>query len=70
LTSLKGVGPKIGGRLASAGVSTLFDILNLKIEDLVSIPGIGEATAAKMLQEANRLNKEPLDRLKEVIKTG
>jgi N utilization substance protein A len=69
ISSLKGVGPKLEAKFASVGVSTLFDILNLKPEDLASIPGIGKVTAEKILEEANRLDKESLEKLRETMKT-
>jgi N utilization substance protein A len=55
LKQLKGVGAKIEKILIGAGYDTVDRIKNLTVEDLVKLDGIGEKTAAKIINSAKGL---------------
>lgn len=54
LASIEGVGEKTEGLLKEAGINTVKDLVKAKVEDLTKIPGIGEKTAEKMIEAAQR----------------
>lgn len=54
LASIEGVGEKTEVLLKEAGINTVKDLLKAKPEDLMKIPGIGEKTAEKMIEAAQR----------------
>ncbi len=53
LTKIKGIGPSIALKLQSNGFNTIKDIITSTPEQIASIPGIGVATASKMITNAN-----------------
>lgn len=52
LKKLPGVGDKIAGILEEAGYNTIEDVVSLTPESLMTIPGIGEKTAQKIIKGA------------------
>ena len=54
LSSLEGVGPAIQERLREAGITTVFELASKSLEELTAIKGIGEKTAQKILELAQR----------------
>lgn len=55
ISDLPGVGPKLMESLKEAGYETVASIAQVTVEDLTKIKGVGEKTAAKLLQAANDL---------------
>ncbi len=55
LEDLEGVGEKTADTLRAAGYKTPEDILNLTIDDLTKVEGIGAKTAEKILDAAKKL---------------
>ncbi len=59
LGRLKGLSDKVIQLLVQAGLTNIEKLATLKIEDLTTLPGIGEKTAKKIVEAANKaLNKE------------
>jgi N utilization substance protein A len=54
LKDLPGVGDKTLLSLKEAGISTLSDLLNAKLEDLTKIKGIGKKKAEKLIEAAKK----------------
>lgn len=52
ITELQGIGDKVKESLKNAGFVTVKDIIVATVEDLLVVPGIGKATALKLLQLA------------------
>jgi transcription termination/antitermination protein NusA len=66
-----GITPKMAERLAAAEIATLSDLLEKSAADLAEIPGIGEATAEKILEAARAAeedvrNPRPMEEEEEV----
>ena len=59
LTDLHGVGPVMGQRLYAAGFRTVQDVAGAAVDDLIAIPGVGPATAAKLNSDALALIATP-----------
>ena len=55
LEDLEGVGEKTADALRAAGFNTPEDILNLTIDDLTKVEGVGAKTAEKILDAAKKL---------------
>jgi N utilization substance protein A len=55
LEQLKGVGEKTLLNLKEAGINTIEDILQAKLEDLTQIKGIGQKKAEKLIEEAKKI---------------
>jgi len=54
LTELKGVGPKVAEVLVKAGMSDIYRLATFRPEDLMTLQGIGEKTAAKIIASARQ----------------
>ena len=52
LTDVKGIGPTIALKLNSNGFNTIQEIANSTLEQIARLPGIGVATASKMIRNA------------------
>ncbi len=52
---LPGAGPKVAAALIEAGVTTVWELLQCTLEQLVSIPGIAEKRAGQLLEGAGAL---------------
>ena len=59
LAAVPGIGPKMAENLAEAGFLSIEGILAAEVEDLQQVPGIGSATAEKVLASA----KEAYDKM-------
>jgi len=57
LEDLEGVGEKTAQALRDAGFSTVEDIKNSSVEEIVKADGIGEKTAEKILESAREVNR-------------
>lgn len=55
LASIPGIGPKMAEKLAEAGFLSIEGILAADAEDLQQVPGVGSATAAKILATAKEV---------------
>ena len=55
LTKLPGVGTKTANSLGKAGFITIEDIAKAKVEDLTSIPGLGEEKVNKIISKAKEI---------------
>jgi N utilization substance protein A len=66
LLTLVGVGQKISERLIAAGFFSLEDMASSTVDELSSIPGIGEKTAKKLLQMAQTIVKSRTDGVKSI----
>lgn len=55
IANLPGIGEKLAQRLAEAGIRSVRDLLESKVEDLISISGIGQKRAENMLQAAEEM---------------
>ncbi len=58
LTDLEGISDRLIDKLRAAGIETVEHILEMGIEKLQEIPGIGEKTAAKIMDAARDLFEE------------
>lgn len=66
LASVEGIGPKMAEVLQKSGFTTVEQIANLDVEHLSTVQGIGEKTAAKIIESAkNYLAQEEADDSKE-----
>lgn len=54
LASIDGVGPKIAGLLQKAGFTTVEKLANVETEHLCTVQGIGDKTAAKIIEGAKK----------------
>ena len=54
LSSIEGVGPKTAEFLQKAGFTTVEKLANVEIEHLCTVQGIGDKTAAKIIEGAKR----------------
>lgn len=54
--ALESVNHRVHELLIDSGIETVDELLEMSIDDLVSIKGIGKATAESLLREANALN--------------
>jgi N utilization substance protein A len=62
---LRGVGPKLAGELRSMGVKSVQELVKMKTDQLLNVPGIGSATAEKLLEAAKeRLEQAEEERLR------
>jgi N utilization substance protein A len=58
VSEIPGIGEKTAAKLADAGVASLADVLEKSAEELALIPGIGGATAEKILEAAAAAEEE------------
>ena len=58
VADVPGITPKMAERLAAAEIATLSDLLEKSAAELSEIPGIGEATAAKILEAARAAEED------------
>jgi N utilization substance protein A len=58
VADVPGITPKMAERLAAAGIATLSDLLEKSAAELAEIPGIGEATAGKILEAARAAEED------------
>ncbi len=58
LTDLKGVGPALAETLAKAGLCSPAQIAASTVEQLVAVPGIGEARARMLIAAAGEMTQE------------
>ncbi|HEU5248779.1 MAG TPA: transcription termination factor NusA [Thermoanaerobaculia bacterium] len=58
VAEIPGVTAKVAEKLAAAGAETLADVLEKSAAELSGIPGIGEATAEKILEAARAAEEE------------
>ncbi len=58
IDQLPGIGPKLAEKLRSAGIETLYDLQDKKVEELTSIPGIGRQRAESILARAAEFEAE------------
>jgi N utilization substance protein A len=54
---MEGAGPKLQEKLIRAGIETVQDLLKTPVEELLAIPGVGEKTAEKLVEEARGLQE-------------
>lgn len=55
LTEIRGLGPELAEALVESGIDTIADVAMTSTEELESYPGIGPASAAKILASAQEL---------------
>jgi N utilization substance protein A len=72
VADVPGITPKMGERLAAAEIATLSDLLEKSAAELAEIPGIGEATAGKILEAARAAeedvrNPQPMEEEEEEV---
>jgi transcription termination/antitermination protein NusA len=58
IESLSGAGPKLQEKLIRAGIETVQDLLKASREEILAIPGVGEKTAERLLEEAQAVHDE------------
>ncbi|HSE65088.1 MAG TPA: transcription termination factor NusA [Thermoanaerobaculia bacterium] len=58
VADVPGITPKMAERLTAAEIATLSDLLEKSAAELAEIPGIGEATAAKILEAARAAEED------------
>ncbi|HXI03729.1 MAG TPA: transcription termination factor NusA, partial [Candidatus Saccharimonadales bacterium] len=63
IRELPGVGEKLAGSLMEKGYQTLEEISEANIEDLCAVPGIGDATGARLQEAARAAIQEREERL-------
>ena len=56
--ALESAGPKLQEKLIRAGIETVQDLLKAPREEILSISGIGEKTAEKLIEEARELQEK------------
>ena len=66
LASIEGVGPKTAELLQKAGFTTAEKLANVEIEHLCTVQGIGDKTAAKIIEGAKKYIAEHLENTEEV----
>ncbi len=65
IEELEGAGPKLAEKLVREGIETVQDLLKTPLDQLLAIPGIGEKTAEKLLEEATALQERREKELEE-----
>jgi N utilization substance protein A len=65
IEDLEGAGPKLAEKLIREGIETVQDLLKTPLEQLLAIPGIGDKTAEKLLEEAVALQERRTKELEE-----
>lgn len=58
IEKLSGAGPKLQEKLIRAGIETVQDLLKAPREEILAIPGVGEKTAERLLEEAQAVYEE------------
>ncbi len=66
LASIEGVGPKTAELLQKAGFTTAEKLANVEVEHLCTVQGIGDKTAAKIIEGAKKYIAEHLETTEEV----
>jgi len=64
LEKIPGIGKTTADRMRSAGIKSIEQLANMKLDDLLKVKGIGKATAEKYLKSA----KEYLGKIKKETK--
>jgi len=65
VSELSGIGPKLVQELEKIGVGSVQDLVMLKEEKILQVPGVGPATAKKLLKAAKqRLEQQQEERLR------
>jgi NAD-dependent DNA ligase len=59
ITQIKGIGPKAAKTLEDCGFNTIEKIAKAKVEEMAQLPGIGQATAEKIITAAKEIAKPP-----------
>jgi NAD-dependent DNA ligase len=57
ISNIKGVGPKVAKTLEDCGFNTIEKIVKAKAEEMAQLPGIGQATAEKIIEAAKGMVK-------------
>ena len=55
---MEGAGPKLQEKLIRAGIETVQDLLRTPMEEILAIPGVGEKTVEKLMEEARALQEQ------------
>ncbi len=58
IEALESAGPKLQEKLLRAGIETVQDLLKAPLAELLAIPGVGEKTAEKLIEEARGLQEK------------
>ena len=58
ISELKGVGPKLVQELRTIGVESVQDLVNMNMEQLLKVSGVGSVTAERLLKAAQRRLEE------------
>ena len=66
LASIEGVGPKTAELLQKVGFTTAEKLANVEVEHLCTVQGIGDKTAAKIIEGAKKYIAEHLENTEEV----
>lgn len=66
LASIEGIGPKTAELLQKAGFTTAEKLANVEVEHLCTVQGIGDKTAAKIIEGAKKYIAEHLEPAEEV----
>lgn len=66
LASIEGIGPKTAELLQKAGFTTAQKLANVEVEHLCTVQGIGDKTAAKIIEGAKKYIAEHLEPAEEV----
>ena len=64
ISDIKGVGAKTAMLLKESGFNSVEKIASAKVEQLTKVPGIGDTTAEKMIEEAKNLLAEAKEKTK------
>ena len=68
ISNIKGVGPKAAKTLEDCGYNTVEKIAKTKAEEMAQLPGIGHATAEKIIEAAKELVKTKAPKKKPAAK--
>ena len=68
LSELSGVGKVMQERLADYGLGSANDIAESTLERLLSVPGVGEATAEKIFEESKEIVNEKVSAYREEVR--